>query len=254
MALPRLGSQGLALLAALAATAAPARAFEFQPIVAQLAPAGPGSARSFLLTNTHPKMIAVELQVFRRTHDPDGTERRAPEPEDFIIVPAQLVLPPNSSQAVNVQWVGRPDVEREASYRLVATQLPIEFQAEGAAGAAKVELALSYVYEAALYVTPPKAAPDLALTRAEPREASGRRELALTFESRGATRAIIEAAELRLTPVGGGPVGLSPEQLQPLLGRNFIAGSTQTVTVPWPGGVPFGPVTADFRPKYLLVR
>ena len=138
------------------------QAYDLKPIVLQLTPSGAGASQQMTITNSHKVPIAIEVKAYRRVQNPDGTDVLTLENEDIIISPPQMVVAPGTSQAVRVRWVGEANPTSELSYRIVTTQLPINFRSESKGDvAAKVNL--NYTYEAALYIVPKGSAPSASM-------------------------------------------------------------------------------------------
>ena len=233
----------------------PSLAYDLQPIVMQLSPSGPGSTQSVIITNSHAEPIAIELRAYQRAQNPDGSENRVPEDNDIIISPPQLVIPPGTSQAVRVRWIGDPNPVRELAFRLVSNQLPIKLMSEKR-NDFTANVSVNYRYEAALYVTPNDAAPSARITRAEPvLAADGTQMLELEVLNDGTRRASLDTPAVVVTPSGGGePVTLEGEQLGQLKQLVTLVGSHRTVQIPWPEGMAVGPITAELRTRYLVMK
>lgn len=242
--------------AAILFSTAPAYAFEFSPLVAELAPSGPGASRSFVLRNTKSEPIAIQIEAAKRTTSASGEEVQTPETEDLIITPPQLVLAPGASQSVRVQWIGDPSPQKELAYRLLVNQLPIKYRTEQLPDQRQAQVFLGYRYEAALYVTPAGGKPEARLVKAEPAQGkAGEKVLAVTLESVGATRALLSQPQLKLrSRAGGGWISVSEEALKPLNPTNLIAGTTVRYELPWPSELAYGPVEAEFSTSYLSVK
>jgi len=230
-----------------------ALAYDLRPIVVQLAPSGPGSSDTVVITNSHDQPIAIEVRTFRRSQNPDGTDERIPEENDIIVTPPQMVIAPGASQSVRLRWIGDSNPERELAFRVVTEQLPIDLGPK-ATGEAIANLSLAYRYEAALYVVPPGATASARITRVAPVEADGSRWIELDIASEGTRRAILNQPSLVITPPSGGEVVLSGESVEPLSGLNILAGAYRTVRLPWPDSVPFGPVQAELRTDYMVFQ
>lgn len=229
-------------------------AYDLQPIVIQLAPSGPGSSGTVVITNSHDEPIAIEARAYRRFQKADGTDDLTPEDENIIITPPQMVIAPGASQAVRLRWVGDSAPERELAFRLVTEQLPISLRPRQA-GEAVADLSLAYRYEAALYVVPPGATPAARVTRAAPVEAEdGTRWIELEIASEGTRRAILSQPTLAIAPQSGEPVLLEGDAVEPLVGLNILSGGRRAVRLPWPAGVPFGPLQAELRTEYMVFQ
>ena len=174
----------------------PASAYDLQPIVIQLTPGGAGSSQNMTITNTHQVPIAIEVKAFKRNQRPDGSDELILDEEDLIIFPPQMVIPAGQSQTFRVQWVGESAPERELAYRIVTTQLPINFDVPEVDGRS-ADLAVNYRYEAALYIMPPGVEPLAELLSARTVVAEdGTRQIELEIASIGSMRAIIEQPTL----------------------------------------------------------
>ncbi len=77
--------------------------------------------------------------------------------------PAQAIVLSGKSQSVRAQWLGDPAPERELAFRLVAEQLPIEFNRETSDGA-RLKLLVRYI--ASLYIAPRGVEADVVLESA----------------------------------------------------------------------------------------
>lgn len=220
-----------------------AAAFDFVPIKATFAPAGEGATKNFRIVNTGNAPIAVEIRFLRIEKGIDGEETRTPAEEDFLAFPPQTVILPRQTQTIRVQWLGPVHIDAELAYRIIAEQLPVNLT-EAQAGNAQIRMLLKY--EGLIYVRPEGAAPDIvvggveAVTQAEDTAP----KLALTLRNRGAAHATIVEPTLTLTAAEGGEVQLTGEALSSLSDGSILALSERTYTLPWPQGLPVGPLTA----------
>lgn len=222
---------------------ATAQAYEFSPIVAQFSPSGPGAAQSFLVRNTQPRPVAIEIQTMRRSMGPTGEDILEPEIEDFIVAPPQLVVAPGASQTIRVQWIGEPSPDHELYYRLIVSQLPIRYEREEEIERA-AEIDLAFRYQAALYITPPGVSADVRVRAIDQAAGEdGARLLAVTLENQGDRRAVLRNAALALSGADGATIDLAGTALEGLSGRAVLARTSVTYTVPWPEGAPPGPWT-----------
>jgi fimbrial chaperone protein len=226
-------------------------AYEFAPIVAELAPKGPGSVKTFVARNTNPEAVALQIEVFHRTADENGEEVREAEYEDFIVSPPQMVLAPGQSQAVRVRWIGTPDIDAEQSYRIIVKQLPINYKKLNE-GETSVTLSVGYEYQAAVYVVPPKAKPSAVIKDAVEAEGpNGEKLLRLTIQSTGTTRAILEDPRVSISAANGKTITLQDEQVEPLRMKNIITGSQSVIDLPWPTELASGPLKAELNTTYF---
>jgi fimbrial chaperone protein len=244
---------GFFILALLASAFARAAAFELSPIVVQLEPRGPGSARNMVVNNTQPEPIALMIEVYARSANEQGEEVRVPDYDSFVIIPPQLVVEAGTSQAIRVQWIGPPDLERETAFRLIVRQLPIRFFNESQGSDLQADVAVAYRYEAAVYVAPSQSKPLAELVSSEAAlDDAGRPVLRLTIASRGSRRAILDQPRVQITSAYGGSVELTGERVRPLQMKNILSGTQAVIDIPWPDEVEFGPVSVTLSTRYFV--
>jgi fimbrial chaperone protein len=162
-------------------------AFNFSPIEATFRPSGVGSTHTFTVENPGTRTIAVELTLFAREMNLDGSDRLEPADGLFEIYPAQMIIEPGSRQAVRVQWTGPADIESERPFRLIAEQLAIDLGDSDSEGGA---LNLLVRYVAALYVQPANVAARIELQLLELDS-----KLVIEAANRGQAHAIVSAGD-----------------------------------------------------------
>ncbi len=238
----------LALLLSLAPL--PAQAFRFVPFTAELDPSGPGANQTFKVENNSSERIAVEISVFRRGMNLDGSDELSEADDDFVVFPSQIVLEPEQSQNVRVQWIGDPKPETELAYRIVAEQLPIDLEpAEGSGGSVKILVR----YKGAIYVRPAGARADVVVQGAAAESEAGERQLSVTLHNRGRAHTILRNLTLQLAGHGANGNGseaaleLGPQDLAGMNGENILAAAQRRFLLPWPADLPFGPVDVTFQ-------
>lgn len=112
----------------------PAKAFRVLPMVYDLSASGEGARTTIRIENTGANPLPVEIFAQKRMIQEDGSETREPADDDFLIFPPQAVIPPNSAQALRIQYIGKPDIENSVGYVITVAQLPIDFEEEEGAG------------------------------------------------------------------------------------------------------------------------
>lgn len=242
---------------ALVAAAAPQllQAYDLKPIVVQLAPSGAGAAQQMTITNSHKVPIAIEVKAFRREQLPDGSDKLTAENDDLIISPPQMVIQPGSSQAFKVRWIGDPNPQRELAYRIVTTQLPINFKSQKK-GDINAKLNLTYKYEAALYVAPPGSAPSAVLVSAAPMtDEKGVTWLELTFRNDGNARALLNKPVITLrSAAGGNETAITDAAAAELQNLNILAGGERKLRIAWPESFSKGPISGKMKTEYTILR
>lgn len=124
----------LLALIALCALPAAANAMRISPMVFDLEPTGPRAAATIQVENVNPTRLNFEVKVYKRSIGVNGEDTRTPAPDDFRVFPLQGSVEPGRSQAVRVQYVGRPDIRQSEQYVVMVEQLPVEALGSNSAG------------------------------------------------------------------------------------------------------------------------
>jgi fimbrial chaperone protein len=221
-----------------------ADAFVFAPMSVSLTASGIGSSHSFQLTNDSETTIAVEIYMTRRQMDLDGQEKFERDPDTnkiFMVYPSHVVMKPNEKRSIRIAWAGRTSLKSELSYRIIAEQLPVHTekrkrnQARGT-----INLLLKYV--GAVYVTPKDGASDVVVRKAAiaPENPS---HLNLLLENIGTAHQVLTLMKLHFTSsLNSKTMTLNAESLQGFAGQNILAGASRRFSIPWPEGLPRGPI------------
>ncbi len=228
----------------------PANAYDLSPMVIELKAAGQGSAASGVITNTHEVPIAIEVKIFNRVQQSDGTDVLSPELEDILVTPPQMVIAPGASQSFRVQWIGESKPTSEIAYRLVTEQLPIRFS-KVTRNDKTAELTMKYRYEVALYVEPDGSKPEVSLVSARSVKNDKGNHLELVIQSSGTRRAILDKPVLNLSSASGQSLILEGEQTEALAGINILPGVARTVMMPAPEGLPSGDLTGTLSTDFI---
>lgn len=213
--------------------AANAAAFTFSPMSATIAPSGVNAVITFKVTNDSPTQTAVAVKVTSRSIDEFGNETNEELDKQFLVFPARIVLQPNSSQTVKVQYRGSNALTSEIAYRVIAEQLPVEFNKVTSSG---VNIMLRYI--AALYVAPKNIAPNILYKTAKISEKNGIKGLLVTLGNDGTQHALLSNPVLKIYRVkGDNPIVFNAEALKEIDGQNMLAKSSRTFFVPWESAV-----------------
>lgn len=207
-------------------------AFTLEPIILYLTPSGQESSGVLTLNNPGEKTLAVELSILRRSQDFDGKEIREEAPEGlFTLFPSSLIMEPGSRRTVRIRWTGPQKLEREESFRILAEQLPVDFEEDSVQGAGRISIMFRYL--AALYVTPSGADPQVVFQRAPVEELGGRTGNGwVRVENRGRRHQILSQLELSVTTQKKNRFILKEEDLQGLANENVLAGTVRYYRLP----------------------
>lgn len=210
-----------------------AGAFSFSPMTVSIGSSGSAAVMTYKVTNDSNQQTAVSIKVTTRVIDETGKETNEPADKLFLVFPARVVLKPNSSQNVKVQYRGPANISTEQSYRVFAEQLPVDFSKSTSSG---VSILLTYV--AALYVSPKNAAAKLVIDRAVGSQKDGRTGLEITLKNDGTRHALISNPVIRINQAAGLPaLEFAGEPASEIDGKNILSKSTRVFFVPWEAAV-----------------
>ncbi len=208
-------------------------AFSFSPMTVSIGSSGSTAVMTYKVTNDSNQQTAVSIKVTTRVIDETGKETNEPADKLFLVFPARVVLKPNSSQNVKVQYRGPATISSEQAYRVFAEQLPVDFSKSTSSG---VSILLTYV--AALYVTPKNAAAKLVIDRAVGSQKDGRPGLDVTLKNDGTKHALISNPVIRINQAAGMPaLEFTGEAASAIDGQNILAKSVRNFFVPWDAAV-----------------
>jgi|SRR5450756_533564 len=199
----------------------PARAFTLIPISATLAPNGYGVATSFRVENESSNRIAFQITMITRDMDEHGEESRQAASNLFTVFPPQGVIAAGQRQNVRVVWKGPADPTNELAYRIVAEELPVNFEPE----IKDSHIKLLVRYMGTVYVRPKNARPKLAtieLVKAANNSASTNLYELTLANLGGAHRALMNCV-LSVTDAKGEITVIKAGQLDTVEGQNILA-------------------------------
>lgn len=171
-------------------------AFRFSPMVVEFEPTGSRATQVLVIENPGDDKLPVQIEAFARSTDAMGSEVRK-KTEDFVIYPEQVVLLPKEKRNVRVSWVGEISDGKEKAYRLVASQLPVDFREQNSAPkkASSVNLKVLLQYVASAYVTPKGALPQVRITEVK---RVGSKKVAITFQNAGSAHKVLLFNSLKI--------------------------------------------------------
>lgn len=131
-----------------------ALAYEVSPMRVQLNPAKGQTSTTVTVTNSRNEPLPVEVAAFRRIVSANGEQELEPASEQFVLFPPQALIEPGDSQAIRVQYIGSPDLDRTASYVVEIQEVPV--RPEDFTG-----VQVAYNFGVAVYVKAPDVTSDL---------------------------------------------------------------------------------------------
>lgn len=230
----------------------PLFAFQFSPLEQTFSPTGANSTKTYTLVNDSNDSIAVEITALTRDLTKEGKEVNESATPYFSIVPSKVILKPQSSQIVRVQYRGPRTVPTELSFRLRAEQIPYT---QGRATEGQSMFNFLYVYTTSLYVSPARSTTRVQVDSALPSiNSDGKEVISLTISNTGTIHQILNGAKIELVNnATRQSVVYEGEALGFVNGLNLLAGKKVTVDVTWPPNMQYPAPNADasklFTPK-----
>ncbi len=214
-------------------------AFQFSPLEQVFSPSGAESTKTYTIVNDSDDSIAIEISALTRDQDEFGNEINATAAAYFSIVPAKVIVKPQSTQIVRVQYRGPRTVTNELAFRLRAEQIPYS---QGKNSQDKGMFNFLYVYTTSLYVNPSTPIERASVQKVAPVAAEdGTTMLAVTVINTGNVHQLLIDAQLVVTDSVGNVITLKGSEMLPGIdGMNLLAKKTVTKNVPWPSALAQG--------------
>ena len=154
------------------------------------------------IVNDSENMIAIEASARVRRYNDDGSEDLELIADDLIIVPGQMIIPPNGEQVLNIRWTGPKTIEAEKAYRLLIEYVSIdESKLKGIdPSGQKAGVVINYRIGKSFYVKPKNTqAKSISLTGIQKFNQEGAEGLRLSFENIGTEHQIAHVMNVEFT-------------------------------------------------------
>lgn len=187
--------------------------YQIQPMLTTIAPSGPDSRTTIMIKNTGDVPITLELIPFLASVDVKGTPTRKNEDKDFLIYPAQTLIPSGKEQSVQVRYIGDATLKDARMYGVLISQLPVDFVKgnTGGDGAAAADIKVSFNFLSHIIVSP-AAAKAAVKIQALPKNADG--SLPLKLQNDGSGIAVLNSARWIFVDASGKRVELVTDDVQ----------------------------------------
>lgn len=221
----------------------PVFAFQFEPITQDFSPSGINSRRNFQVINPSENPIAVKVSMVYREMDLYGEETLTDASEVFFVFPSQVVVAPESTQTIRVQWLGNPEVSIEQAFRIIAEQLPVNINRN------QTGVNFLIAYHGSIYVVPEKFSFGVEVVSVQKgNNSEGEDILQIELKNTGNTHMILENPVIKLSYSSlldsDKELTLSDDALIGLANENILAGKNRVFSVPWPNGLTDGNLNA----------
>ncbi len=193
-----------------------AAAMTVEPMSLDMAAGGKAARHSIKVSNPGAKPLPVEITTARLELGPNGEQTTRPSTEDFLIYPAQAMIPPGASQVFRVQWIGDPGIEKSQTYRFSISQVPVKLP-EGVSG---IQIVMNFAVT--VNVAPLQGTSDIVVTSAAPVAGqNGKRLAAVTVRNSGNIHALLQKSSIRLSG-GSWSAEMSPGEIAQKVGLGIV--------------------------------
>ncbi|WP_170936935.1 MULTISPECIES: fimbria/pilus periplasmic chaperone [Rhodomicrobium] len=171
-----------------------AQAMSVTPLSMELTASGATNKSTLRVHNDGAVPIPVEIQISRITLNEEGESQSDPAAGQFLLFPAQAIIPAGASQSFRVQWLGAPDLKESQTFIFSVNQLPVDL------GASKSGVQIVFNFSVIVNVAPQAGQSLLKLVSSN-----------LVADGKGAKRTVIRVqnAGNRYALLGDGAVVLS---------------------------------------------
>lgn len=203
-------------------------AYQLTPLNVTFDPSGSGAAKVYTITNDSDSPIAIKMSAVKRIIDTSGEEYNEDASSYFSIQPSKMIIKPQSTQIVRVQYRGPRTVTRELSFRIISEQIPYskgaQVETEGQM------ISFLFVYSTSAYVKPSRIVERISASAVQDND--GR--LAITISNSGSVHQILTNLDLTVTGSNGQSYTLSSEELGSASGLNLLSDSVYIITIDMP--------------------
>lgn len=232
-------------------------AFRVSPIELNFSTKGKQSVQTISLENTTDSKIPVEIFAYDRIHK-NGKETRVLT-RDFYYFPKQFILKPGEKRNIRVSWMGIRDktppkdkkkmmkkgktsLVQEKAYRLSLRQVPVDLKR---LKSKKTGISFLYNYVASLYVTPPRAKPDLKVLSHKRLKAN---KVEFEIKNAGGAHAILSSYNLHALGKNSMVIDIK-KQKDEVQGVNLLAGERRKVIMEVPKTLGKGQVSFEIKKR-----
>jgi P pilus assembly chaperone PapD len=206
----RAGLAAVAVGLAAVFAAAPAVAYEVEPMRVVLDLAQGGTSTVLTIRNTREAALPVEVVMKRRIVHADGRQEFVDADAAFSVFPPAAMIEPGASQAVRISYIGDPGIDVSEAFVAEVQEAPVT--SDDFTG-----VVFAYNFGVAVYVRAPDARASLSVTAAERVDAG----LAFTVTNTGSDYAMLGELGLRVE-IAGQAVRFTPAQIGELIENPLI--------------------------------
>lgn len=203
-------------------------AYQLSPLSATYDPKGAGSAKVYTITNDSDSPIAIKVSPVKRSIDLDGNEILDDASAYFSVQPSKMIIKPQSSQLVRVQYRGPQTVTKEMNFRIIAEQIPYSLGASEAESGQMISFL--FVYSTSAYVAPSKVVESVGSSAVLNNEG----KIEIYIENTGSVHQMLTNLSVVLTGNEGSSYTLTADEMGTVSGANLLSGAKLRIVIDVP--------------------
>ncbi len=205
-----------------------AGAYQLSPLNVTYDPTGAGSAKVYTIVNDSDSPIAIEVRAEQRIIDIDGNEVNQDGSAFFQIQPNRMIIRPDSTQLVRVQYRGPQTVTKEMSFRIISEQIPMPRGAQEADSGQMISFL--FVYSTSAYIKPSHIVENVVSSVDKTEDG----KLEIVLENTGSVHQILNDLKISLSGDDGSSYNLTEEEVSKITGANLLTDSKLRTVIEMP--------------------
>ena len=206
-------------------------AYQFSPLNVTFEPSGGGSAKVYTIVNDSDSAIAVEVSAVKRSITIDGEGYNEDASQYFTIQPSKMIINPQSTQLVRVQYRGPRTVTEELSFRIISEQIPYSTGAKSEGEGQMISFL--FVYSTSAYVQPGKIVEKVETTASINEDG----KLEIVFNNKGSVHQLLNDLSVTIKGNNGSTYTLTDEDMGAIKGSNLLCGASLRIVMDVPSAL-----------------
>lgn len=206
-------------------------AYQFSPLNVTFEPSGGGSAKVYTIVNDSDSAIAIEVSAVKRSITIDGEEYNEDASQYFTIQPSKMIINPQSTQLVRVQYRGPRTVTEELSFRIISEQIPYSTGAKSEGEGQMISFL--FVYSTSAYVQPGKIVEKVETTASINED----EKLEIVFTNKGSVHQLLNDLSVTIKGNNGSNYTLTDEDMGAIKGSNLLCGASLRIVMDVPSAL-----------------
>ena len=200
-------------------------AYQLSPLSVSYSTTGADSVKAYTIVNDSDSPIAIQMVAYKRMLDKDGNEYTEPASQYFSIQPAKMIIKPQTTQIVRVQYKGPKTVSKELNFRIVAEQIAYSKGAQEATSGQTINFL--FVYSTAAYVQPSKIIERIRTTATFNSDDT----ITVALENTGSVHQLLDSLSVTINGNDGSRYQMSDEEIKAASGKNLLTDSVIQLTI-----------------------